>query len=199
MIIGLIGKKQSGKTEIAKYLMEISDLKFVKLSFANKVKEVCKLIYDLSDIQLFGDQKEIIDKRYNLTPRFIMQQMGTEVARNIHSDTWIMALNSTYNMCIEFNKQRNLAIPNFIIDDCRFLNEADWIKSKHGIIVNVNRPNIEYKDLHLSETEMESIEYDWNIINNRDILWLHTITERLIIELKDCLDGRCKHSEHSII
>lgn len=156
MLIGITGKAGSGKSLIADCL--IMKHSYRKLSFATKVKEAAQLIYNLSWEQLYGNQKDILDKRLGITPRFIYQQLGTEIARLIHPDTWIMALEALIKLPSEIN---------YVIDDCRFLNEAEWIKSKDGIIIYIKRDNI-IKGLdssHQSETEIDKLPIDIYVNN----------------------------------
>lgn len=190
MIIGITGKKFHGKSEIADYIIH-GKYPFKKWSFASKVKEVAKLIYNLYDDQLYGDKKDVLDNRYNLTPRFIMQRIGTEVARSIHRQTWVISLERDI-----LNSNPNV---HSVIDDCRFLNESDWIRSKQGVIIKVIRPSTMPLDEHQSETEIEHIHSEYIIYNNKDIPHLHKEVNFVLGKLTECLERRCNHNEHSII
>jgi len=161
MIIGVIGKKHHGKSEVGKYLGETKN--YIRMAFADKVKYTVQDIYGLSIEQLWLSDKEVIDKRYNLTPRFIMQRFGTEVARQIHPDTWVLAL---------AREVENID-KNIVIDDCRFKNEADWIHSEGGVIIRIVRPSIIEEDNHQSETEMTHIGQDYVISNTKDLSYIH--------------------------
>ena len=203
MIIGIIGKKFNGKSEIANYLQSKEELNFIRLSFAEKVKEAANVIYGLDFEQLYGDQKEVTDKRYNLTPRVILQKLGTEVARNIHPLTWVKSLELTYNRLeTEDNRTRQVLARqslnrNYVIDDCRFLNESEWIRSKQGIIVKVIREMPGVIDEHQSEVEMENIHPDYVIYNNKNIPHLYYEINKILYKERECLERRCEHSEHS--
>lgn len=133
MIIGLTGPYLAGKSTIAKALWDHHD--FIQGHFTQKGKEVIADIYDLSYEQLYGSAKEIIDPRYNLTPRFIMENFMTNVCRNIFDDTWVY--------CLE-RKWIALDRPNMVIDDLRFPNEAAWIAQHAGMIIEVRRNGCEY-------------------------------------------------------
>ena len=74
--IGLLGNKGCGKDTLADYL--VKDKNFIKYSFANPIKEIAKHLFNLSDEQLNGSHKETIDNRWNLSPRIILQRLGTE-------------------------------------------------------------------------------------------------------------------------
>jgi len=71
-------------------------------------------------------------KRLNMdiTPRYILQQWGTEVCRKgFHNDIWIASLE---------NKLRNIK-DDVVISDCRFPNEIKSIRSAGGIVIRVKR------------------------------------------------------------
>ena len=97
-----------------------------------------------------------------------MQQLGTEVCRTIHSDTWILALHRA--MTIRIYEDRK----DFVIDDVRFNNEADAIRQWGGEIWTVKRPLLTLSDQHTSETGITSTHVnDKAVINNGSIQELH--------------------------
>ena len=56
MIIGLSGKKGSGKSTVAEYLRKRYD--FEELAFATALKRACIEIFGLSEHQVFGTQED---------------------------------------------------------------------------------------------------------------------------------------------
>jgi hypothetical protein len=121
-----------------------------------------------------------------LTPRLMLQLLGTEAGRNIiHPNIWVNALMSEYtfqkasagiiNVVGEekffwFHKSEydfytkgnyNLfedAFPNWVITDMRFPNELEAVKSKHGITIRVNRHGNYLKLGDYSTAKKEDIE-----------------------------------------
>ena len=94
---------------------------------------------------------------YDLTIRQLLQYYGTNCMRTYFGeDVWI---NSTLRH----------ATDKTIIADCRFINEANHIKEKNGIIIYVNRPGIPFGH-HQSEKEMFQMLkkniYDYQIDNS---------------------------------
>ena len=82
-IIGIVGKKGSGKDTAGEYLIE--KYGYVRFAFGDKVKEVAKALFNFSDEQLYGKLKDSIDERYNLKPRQVFQRLGTEFGQyDIH-------------------------------------------------------------------------------------------------------------------
>lgn len=88
-LIGICGRKRHGKDTAGRILQE--ELGFQLTAFADAVKRVAMDVYGLSWDQCYGDgpEKEAIDPRWGLSPRVIMQRIGTEIGRNIHQDTWV--------------------------------------------------------------------------------------------------------------
>jgi hypothetical protein len=81
--------------------------------------------------------------------------LRTDALRDgLHPNTWVNALMSEYKPEL-----------NWIITDCRFINEANAVKKENGIIVRVNRPGIVPVNSHPSETGLDGYEFD-HIIDN---------------------------------
>lgn len=126
-----------------------------------------------------------------LTPRKLLQLLGTECGREIiHPDIWCNALFADYKLTRPNSSLGNLslAMPNWIITDMRFPNEMEAVKKRDGITIRVNRPKYAYesdlpekssplqhaergKELHNhpSETALDNAEFDFVIDNNKDI------------------------------
>ena len=162
-IIGLLGRKRSGKDSSGEYL--ISKYNFTRYAFADPIKDILKILFDFSEEQLNND-KEKIDDRWNVSPREVLQQFGTEMCRNnlekylpkikekMNNETiWI----KLFRIFFEKNKDKDL-----IITDVRFLDEINAIKSLGGKIVKIERNNLEY-DGHSSEKDIDN--YDDNLID----------------------------------
>jgi len=141
MIIGICGFIGSGKDTIADYLVNLHH--FRRESFANTLKDAVAQIFGWDRTMLEGRTKQAREWREqvdpwwaqrlgipNLTPRFILQQWGTEVCRkNFHDDIWIASLE---------NKLRN-STDDVVISDCRFPNEIKAIKQAGGKVIWVQR------------------------------------------------------------
>lgn len=141
MIIGFVGFIGSGKDTAADYLVNFHG--FRRDSFANTLKDA------VSDV--FGWDRTLIEGRTNesrewrdqidtwwatrlniphLTPRWILQQWGTEVCRNgFHNDIWIASLE---------NKMRKIN-DSIVVTDVRFPNEIKAIKNAGGKVFRIKR------------------------------------------------------------
>lgn len=146
MLIAFKGKKRSGKTVCSDYLVEKG---FTKINFKDAlVDEIRQNFPDLL--------REIGDDFENKPPmlRALLQNYGTEVRRRDDENYWV-------------NKweQRKPLNGDIVVDDCRFLNEAEAIKRHGGIIIKIDRPGY-IGDEHQSETEQDQIKEDFTIHNN---------------------------------
>ena len=128
---------------------------------------------------------EIIETKVNLTPRLLLQLLGTECGREIiHPNIWVNALMSEYkespqNILKGEGYQLGDVYPNWIITDTRFPNEIEAVKKRGGITIRVNRPDLEQSN-HPSETSLDSATFDFIINNDKDI-------EHLINEVRKIL------------
>lgn len=143
MIIGIYGPKGCGKTTAAKRIMQL-DERFTALSFASPLKRMLSVGLGLTDAQLHGAAKEVIDERYGCTPRHIMQTLGTEWGRNcIKPDLWVSLA------------ARRLR-PFTVVDDVRFEDEAACIRELGGVVVHIR--GARHNDAHASEAGIERRE-----------------------------------------
>lgn len=128
VIIGIGYKKGVGKDTVANRLVDKHG--FTRMSFADPLKEACRVIFHFSEAQLYGDKKEVMDHRWGKTPRQILQMMGTDAVRNIiDREVWVKSLKIKIENMVKANpgKQLKIAVP-----DVRFPNEAEAILSMEG-------------------------------------------------------------------
>lgn len=140
-IIGITGFINSGKDTVADYLVNFHGYR--RESFANTLKDAVAQVFNWDREMLEGRSKEsrawreTTDswwadrlKMPELTPRWVLQQWGTNVLRTgFHDDIWIASLE---------NKLRNTT-DDVVITDCRFPNEIQAIKAAGGTVIRIKR------------------------------------------------------------
>lgn len=166
MLIGLVGRKRSGKDTIGDYL--VIEKKFVKYNFANPLKRGIMEMFGFTEEQLFGDTKDVIDPVWGVTPRLVLQVIGTEVFQydlqkyipefqSVGRTFWVERFKQWYN------DNQNL---NIVICDVRFQHEVDSILKMGGQVWKIERPSLISSDEHTSEIEMDKIFGVTRIIQN---------------------------------
>jgi hypothetical protein len=208
MIVGVAGFIGSGKDTIADYLITFKG--FRRMSYAEPLKDAISAIFGWDRELLEGTTKysrewrDTIDPWWaerldikHLTPRWVLQQWGTEVGRRaFHDDIWIASVE---------NKLRSIK-DDIVISDCRFPNELNSVKRAGGITIRVMRgpnPNwydsavslnkgyyssgyvearkiLEDKGVHASEYSSVGLEYDYIVENNGTIDDLHRKVDLII-------------------
>ncbi len=195
--IGFSGHIGSGKNYIAEHiflprLIQIlrdlnPDKTYVPyyFSFGDHLKVEClsRISYDdLSDSDGFSGFFEDKTKE----TRDMLQKYGTENGRNVyHQDIWVRAVDTWTK--IQTERLANTGIdfcPIFVISDVRFKNEAEYIKSKDGLLVRIEAPNRSDKRInqeanndpeiikriksHASETSLDDYKFKYTISNDYD-------------------------------
>lgn len=171
MIIGLGYKARAGKDTVAAHL--VNNYAFVQESFAYPLKEyIGRQICGFNDKQLYGAWKETLDPEWEMTPRQMLQLIGTDALRKVvHDDFWVIPMKRKLKE--HLRNERHI-----VISDVRFLNEIKMIRSLGGKIVKVERENpdkITGFEKHSSEFQLEAFnEWDFIIENNGTLETLYT-------------------------
>lgn len=209
MLISISGLIGSGKDTAADYLCTVHGFK--RMSFGASLKDAVAVIFNWDRELLEGSTKtsrewrEQVDTWWaarlnipHLTPRWVLQQWGTEVARKaFHDEIWVASVE---------NKLLNVK-EDIVITDCRFPNEIAAVKNAGGITMRTHRgedpawlnmaadynrmsiPEIHkhfktiledtYK-VHASEYSSVGLEYDYHLDNNKTITELHEQIENIL-------------------
>ena len=146
-LIGLTGKKRSGKDAVFKIL---DRPKVARAAFADNLKREVAHITGFPVWQV-EEEKESL--------RLLLQAWGADFRRKFFGeDYWIKAMDADL---------QNLELEGFetaIITDVRYPNEADYIKGQGGTVVRVVR-GTDSTDQHSSETAMDKYPVDFTINN----------------------------------
>ena len=160
MIIGIAGKKGSGKDTVGQYLIDQHGFK--RYAFGDPVKEVCRLLFGFTDEQLYGDKKEELTE-FGIKPREAFQKIGTDFGRNILHTLLPDLRMKDGELWIDIFRRECPKNKLIVVTDVRFQNEADAIKEKGGIILFIKRDGVA-EDGH--ESERIDVKYDYLVENN---------------------------------
>jgi len=167
-VIGFAGKARSGKDTAGKYLVD--NYQFAHYYFAKPLKEGAKLMFNLTDEQI--ENKEKVIEPWGKSPRELYQLLGTDVARSIDRKVWIK------NAEMFVRKHPGFSV---VITDVRFTNEAEWIRSKGGIVIYLESKTrgINSGTGHSSENGLTGDDVDVLIENDGTINALYEKIEAL--------------------
>ncbi len=171
MLIGLVGLMGSGKDTVAEHLVEYHGFK--RDSFAKSLKDAVASMFNWDRKLLEGSTKKSREWREQpdafwserfgkeVTPRWVLQQFGTEIMRGqMYDAIWI-------DSCIGRYKGEPT-----VISDTRFVNEIKTIKAQSGKIICVKngklptQEEMQEKGAHQSEWDWLNSDFDFVIENN---------------------------------
>lgn len=207
MIIGVSGKKQTGKNTIGRIIQAIQMWHSLPIdryfdSNAKNVEEFC-----IQSLDWKWDTNKLSKFRC-VSFADTLKRMASILTGFPSVSMWeSSAVKDTYNPVYGVTNREILQIlgqslrdnlspdvwvnalfttyspnENWIITDVRMPNEAKAIKDRGGIIIRVNR-NTEYRDTHISETALDDYtEFDYIVDNNKDI-------KDLIAKIESIYDG----------
>ena len=191
MLIGLVGFIGSGKGTVSDILQRKKG--FHKISFADSLKDAVAAVFGWPRHLLEGDTvesrafRETVDEFWSsklekdITPRWVLQNVGTEVFRNgFHDNIWIYSVERK----LQENRHRNI-----VVSDVRFPNEIEAIRKNGGHIVRVIRgPDPEwyetayhnminqkydmynkYPNVHVSEWAWIGQVFDYHLYNDASV------------------------------
>ncbi|QIG60035.1 deoxynucleoside monophosphate kinase [Dishui Lake large algae virus 1] len=164
-VVALCGQRRSGKDTIANYLVTGYGYEHIKITAP--LKTVCKTLFHFTDDQLETDIKEVVDPRWGVSPRQVMQFVGTEVFQykiqellpQFGRNFWINSLTALVD---------NNPTKRYVISDLRFTHEHVSLCRYDILTIKVasNRVQQNSTDQHQSECEYKDIKEDFFMINN---------------------------------
>lgn len=192
-IIAITGLKGSGKDTIAEIICK-HDSSFIPLAFADRLKDIVALMFTWNRDMLSGRFPESREWRekpdefwskelgIDFTPRKALTTVGTDLIRGT-------ILEHIWDIIVK-KKIIDNPMTNFVITDCRFLNEISVLKSLEAEIIEVQRGELPAwwniaKSYNLGEfgidlpKELKSIhpsERDWIGINDPEHIFYNNGT-----------------------
>jgi len=178
MWIGISGKRGSGKTTAAQYLVKKYGFKYAE--FAADLKRLAKDLFSIldSDLTVYNKERSLTHLSSKASPREILISFGN-FARYFDEDIWIK------KALYKFDKRDNV-----VIDGVRFENEVSFIKGKGGIIIRLDRYKEDnpYKEEinDISETSLDAHKFDFSIYNfqNTSLISLQRNLDAIIAKLE---------------
>lgn len=200
-IIAMLGSSSAGKSAAAARLVERHG--FQRVRFAAPLKDML-VVMGLTRAQVDGPQctRECpSDLLGGKTPRYAMQMLGTDFRDLIDRSLWARITRKRVADAIVKGHTK------FVIDDMRFLHEADMFREIGCKIIAIRRPSVEptkfqlvwsrfpipkfmrvlcalafdIRSFHISETEWFRIGRDMDVDNDGSLDDLYTAIDGAVI------------------
>jgi hypothetical protein len=148
-------------------------------SFAHSLKEgVGRGVFGMNNEQLYGDLKTTADPFWGMTPRRMLQFVGTDLMRNqLREDIWAKTLE---------RRAKNDPETSVVITDLRFWNEVDAIRRLGGYVIKCER-QVEFdpdQDTHPSETDLDNyVDWDYMLDNTGTMEDLETQVRSMVEDI----------------
>jgi len=157
-IIGLTGPAGCGKDTVARILTE-HDMAF-QVAFGDAIRSTAMAMFNLDYQQMnLRDLKEEVIPEWGMSPRQIMQLIGTECGRQVFGeDVWIKRLAV---------RIKSLPPTQFVVvSDVRTETEAAWVRDQGGVVVHITRESAEPVRAHSTEDGVEFVAGDMALDNS---------------------------------
>lgn len=122
-------------------------------------------IVDAEEFYYNNDEITHSDEKYYMSLREILVYVGTYlIQQNVNKLTFVNIVNNT----IEHIGEQNSNLSYVICTDVRFQHEFDYIKKKHGVMINIVRDDVEQLQ-NVAEHDFDDTdetEFDYVIENN---------------------------------
>jgi len=162
MIVGLSGKKETGKDTVAQYLVD--EYGFQRRAFADKLKEAALKVDPLVDVGTLGlihlsEAHGVLDwdrlKGHHSVRKFL-QDVGLVARQYFGEDVWVKPVMEGLEDDVDY-----------VISDVRFPNEYEAIRERGGEMWRVERitPSSVIADIHPSEIALDEYEFDFVLKN----------------------------------
>lgn len=201
IVIGLQGKKRSGKDTFASFIVEhLKDKKVVRTAFANPLKQ---MLTDISGVDFFSEENKETNQVFTINmgkfqvitglvldekdfhPIDKFARMGVFNDLYIYSSKRKLMQFFGTDICRKYKGDLywvdKLQIPDadvLIVTDVRFQTEVDKIKSLGGTLVEIINPLIESDDTHSSENAV--LPSDWEVYNSGSLNDLNAEAYRFV-------------------
>ena len=166
MIIGIVGRRHVGKDLVSNYIE--TTYGYENRKFAGPMKQALIALFDFTSTQVSGDLKEVVDERWKVSPRQVMQFFGTDMMQ-MTLQKLIPDIGRNFAVKRLFiNSDSNKP---FCISDVRFQHEVLAIHERGGITIHIHRATNEKEkideiDSHESEAGIDQLQSTYTIFNN---------------------------------
>ena len=177
-LVGICGSMHHGKTTMSERM--VKNHQYTEYTFAAPLKEGCRWLFGFSHDQVWTERKDQVDSQWGISPRYVLQQVGTDLFRN-NLKILLPGIYCPTTLWVEnFKRWVKGRTGRVVVSDVRFIDEAKCIRDCGGVVVQIKRPSLRLTEththtlthalahtlIHTSETEMKAIRADMEIENS---------------------------------
>jgi hypothetical protein len=186
VLIGLIGRAGSGKTEAASHLEARHG--FVAVAFAQALKEsvlepmLATLGIDYAHLYEPHLKNEFLPgyQHASLTPRQLMQEFG-DAGRRCAPDWWVDQLAASVGLVPGGMPVHD----RIVVSDVRYPNEAAWVLRHGGALIRLHREQAAPVRPHSSEQHIDTLTAHVDLFNHGPTLvGLHGLIDATLADLR---------------
>lgn len=171
--LGLAGRMGSGKSTVAHYLQ--GHYGYTEYALAQPLKAGVQCWFSLSDAQLHDPHlKNQVDPRWGVTPRYLLQHVGTELFRHRLTQYLPLMRQLSYTLWIENFRRwyqhlhdQHSVPPPVVVSDVRFPDEIEALRTLGLRILWIER-DLESIETHSSEQSITALDADHTLLNTSD-------------------------------
>lgn len=172
-IIGILGRSRAGKDTMATILCELLTKKTPERTFeiqhiAKPLKDSITSMYSLTEDQMHGSLKDIVDMRYGHSPRELCMIWNNKLS-HLHGSTFLIHRFFEKHDIDQSKPSSSLrsSHTSLIIPDVRFAHDCYEIRRRGGILVKIVRNRF---PMQLDqENHIDQMGADISISNDSDM------------------------------
>lgn len=136
MLIALAGKARAGKDTVGRYIAQ--EYGFEHYYFAKPLKDMLGAMGFPEGQFQTTEQKEAVIAELGRSYRYLAQTLGTEWGREkVHPELWVRLAARRWMEVQDESALSSCGPQGLVITDCRFENEAAWVRAAGGVVVHV--------------------------------------------------------------
>lgn len=185
-VIGLIGKKRSGKDTFAQVLVD--EFGYRRVAFADPLRAVALAAdpyvrIEADEFGPVGFTGAVFPQQTHHRLSFVVDAVGWErakAARDVRRFLQRLGSEGIRSIAPMFwvdTALRTIADTDapVVVTDVRFPNEANALRALGGTLVRIVRPGTDTADAHASETALDAYVEDYRVNNAADVATLHEV------------------------
>jgi len=182
IIVAICGAKGHGKDCIAEQLSRAFGFTHEKV--ASPLKSVCVQLFGFDDEQVHGGLRDVVDDRWGVSPRRVLQFVGTEMFQfqlqqllpHVGRAFWAKSLVS---------RIARSGAERVVVSDMRFPHELSALRELESrdyriVALRIERAGAPEDDAHPSETEFRDIRPVHVVRNDGDLVALQRQVDELV-------------------